>query len=65
MYKIFSIVLVCFFVNIHAQELNCKVIINYDKVTNVNSQVFKTLEASLKIDEFIISFICNNFLFSQ
>ena len=47
MRKIFSIILVCFFVTLQAQELNCKVVINYDKVTNVNSQVFKTLETSL------------------
>lgn len=47
MHKIFSLILVCFFINLHSQELNCKVIVNYDKVTNINSQVFKTLEASL------------------
>ena len=47
MRKIFSLILVCFFVTLNAQELNCKVIVNYDKVTNINSQVFKTLEASL------------------
>jgi hypothetical protein len=47
MRNIFSIILICFFVTIQAQELNCKVIVNYDKVTNINSQVFKTLETSL------------------
>jgi hypothetical protein len=47
MRRIFSIILVCCFAALQAQELNCKVVINYDKVTNVNSQVFKTLETSL------------------
>jgi len=47
MCKFFSLFSICFFINLHAQELNCKVIVNYDKVTNVNSQVFKTLESSL------------------
>ena len=30
-----------------AQELNCKVSINYDRITNANPQIFKTLERSL------------------
>ena len=32
---------------IQAQELNCKVSINYDRITNANPQIFKTLERSL------------------
>ncbi len=35
------------FVNGLAQELNCKVIVNYDKITNANTQIFKSLESSL------------------
>lgn len=30
-----------------AQELNCEVKLNFDRVTNVNTQIFKTLETSL------------------
>ena len=33
--------------SIQAQELNCKVSINYDRITNANPQIFKTLERSL------------------
>lgn len=51
MRKIYSLILVCFFANIHAQELNCKVIVNYDKITNANTQIFKSLETSL--NEFV------------
>jgi hypothetical protein len=51
MRKIFSLILICFFVNIQAQELNCKVIVNYDKITNANNQIFKSLETSL--NEFV------------
>ena len=47
MNKIFNIILICFVITTQAQELNCKVVVNYDKVTNINSQVFKTLETSL------------------
>lgn len=51
MRKIYSLILVCFFANLHAQELNCKVIVNYDKITNANNQIFKSLETSL--NEFV------------
>lgn len=51
MRKIYSLILVCFFANLHAQELNCKVIVNYDKITNANTQIFKSLETSL--NEFV------------
>jgi hypothetical protein len=51
MRKIYSLILVCFFASLHAQELNCKVIVNYDKITNANTQIFKSLETSL--NEFV------------
>jgi hypothetical protein len=51
MRKFFSLILVCLFVNAKAQELNCKVIVNYDKITNANNQTFKNLETSL--NEFV------------
>jgi hypothetical protein len=31
----------------NAQELNCTVTVNYDKITNANNQIFKTLQTSL------------------
>lgn len=37
--------------NVEAQELNCKVSINYAQIQGTNTQVFKTLETALK--EFI------------
>src|SRR5690606_40833923 len=33
--------------SVKAQELNCRVTVGYDKITNVNPQIFKTLETSL------------------
>jgi len=51
MRKFFNLFLICFFANIQAQELNCKVIVNYDKITNANNQIFKSLETSL--NEFV------------
>lgn len=51
MRKFLSLFLICFFVNIQAQELNCRVIVNYDKITNANNQIFKSLETSL--NEFV------------
>lgn len=33
--------------SLQAQELNCKVSVNYDRITNANTQIFKTLERSL------------------
>jgi hypothetical protein len=51
MRKFSSLFLICFFVNIQAQELNCRVIVNYDKITNANNQIFKSLETSL--NEFV------------
>lgn len=51
MRKIFSFLFVCLFAIAHSQELNCKVIVNYDKITNTNNQIFKSLETSL--NEFV------------
>ncbi|MEO0036861.1 MAG: hypothetical protein RIQ59_72 [Bacteroidota bacterium] len=51
MRKIFSILFVCLFAVTQSQELNCKVIVNYDKITNTNNQIFKSLETSL--NEFV------------
>ncbi|MGV1012379.1 MAG: DUF4835 family protein [Flavobacterium sp.] len=51
MRKIFSILFICFFASVQGQELNCKVIVNYDKITNANNQIFKSLERSL--NEFV------------
>jgi hypothetical protein len=51
MKKIASFLLL-FWVGIaHAQQLNCTVQVNSDKVTNANSQIFKNLEKS--INEFV------------
>ena len=47
MRKIFTILFILLFTIVQGQELNCKVIINYDKVTNTNNQIFKSLETSL------------------
>ena len=47
MRKIFSILFICFFASVQGQELNCRVIVNYDKITNTNNQIFKNLESSL------------------
>jgi len=47
MRNIFSILLICLFATAQSQELNCKVIVNYDKITNANNQIFKSLETSL------------------
>lgn len=37
--------------SVQAQELNCTVKINYDRITNANTQIFRTLERSL--NEFV------------
>jgi len=39
-----SLSMICFS---NAQELNCTVTVNYDKVNNANTQVFKTLQTAL------------------
>ena len=47
MRNIFSLVFVFIFGFTQAQELNCEVTVNADKVVNANNQIFKTLEKSL------------------
>ncbi|WP_306352498.1 DUF4835 family protein [Flavobacterium sp. '19STA2R22 D10 B1'] len=47
MRKLFVLMLLLCVVGLQAQELNCAVKINYDRVTNANNQIFKTLEKSL------------------
>jgi len=47
MHKFFSFILLFSATLAQSQELNCKVIVNYDKITNANNQVFKSLETSL------------------
>lgn len=47
MYKWIVAVLMFAGIAVNAQELNCTVKINYDRVTDANTQVFKTLERSL------------------
>ena len=47
MRSILILVFLFLFANVQSQELNCKVIVNYDKITNVNTQIFKNLETSL------------------
>lgn len=45
----FSVLL--FLNTVNSQELNCTVTVNYDKVTNANNQIFKSLQRSL--NEFV------------
>lgn len=47
MRNIFSLFFVLTFSFAHAQELNCTVTVNAEKLSNANQQVFKTLETSL------------------
>jgi len=48
MYKIVTILSLLFLtVNLNAQELNCKVIVNSDRLADGNKQIYKTLETSL------------------
>ena len=47
MHRILSLLFVFCFGFCQAQELNCTVKINYDKVAGTNTQVFKTLEKAL------------------
>ena len=47
MYKWLMLVLVMFTFSVKGQELNCTVKINYERITDANPQVFKTLERSL------------------
>jgi len=47
MYKWLGILLVMVGFSANAQELNCTVKINYERITDANTQVFKVLERSL------------------
>ena len=47
MYKYIAALLVFFTLTANAQELNCTVKVNFDRITDVNPQIFKTLEKSL------------------
>jgi hypothetical protein len=51
MYKLFTILLLLFFGLIQAQQLNCTVSVNAQRLPNSNQQVFRTLENTL--NEFI------------
>jgi hypothetical protein len=58
------LVFLCFcFTTISAQELNCEVKINSDRVTATNQQIFKTLETSL--NEFVNKTKWTNQTFKQ
>ncbi|MDV6169971.1 DUF4835 family protein [Flavobacterium sp. DG1-102-2] len=47
MYKWLGVVLLLFTVSVKGQELNCTVKVSFDRITDANPQVFKTLERSL------------------
>ncbi len=47
MRKLLYFLLLFIFSFSYAQELNCTVVVSYDKITNVNTQIFKSLEKSL------------------
>ena len=51
MKKIVNFIFVLFFGFAQAQQLNCTVKVNAEKVTNANTQIFKTLETA--ISEFV------------
>lgn len=51
MRKLFLFSLLLFVNAVISQELNCVVTVNYDKVTNANTQIFKSLERAL--NEFV------------
>lgn len=44
MYKWITALAFVFCLNVNAQELNCTVTINYDRITDANPQIFKTLQ---------------------
>jgi hypothetical protein len=48
MNKIFSLLFILLSTMTQAQQLNCTVKVNYDKITNANAQIFRTLETALK-----------------
>ena len=51
MYKCFAMLLVLLSFSVKGQELNCTVQVNADRITDANTQIFRTLETSL--NEFV------------
>lgn len=47
MYKWLGLLLVMFSLSVNGQELNCTVKVSFDRITDANPQIFKTLERSL------------------
>lgn len=47
MYRLIGLLLIMITFTANSQELNCKVQINFDRITDANPQIFKTLERSL------------------
>lgn len=47
MHKWIGLLLIMFSFSMKGQELNCTVKINFDRITDANPQIFRTLEASL------------------
>ncbi len=63
MRNILLVLVVLCFVSVPAQELNCNITINFDRVTNTNPQIFKNLETAL--NEFINSTKWTNLTLKQ
>jgi Domain of unknown function (DUF4835) len=65
MYKYITILLLFVGLNVKAQELNSNVTVIYDRITDINPQIFKTLEKSLQ--EFLSNtkFTTRNFARSE
>lgn len=59
----FVVALFSFFYQTNAQELKATVTINYDRVTNVNTQIFKTLQT--QITEFLNNTKFTNQVYEQ
>ncbi|AXG74329.1 DUF4835 family protein [Flavobacterium arcticum] len=51
MYKWFAMLLIMLSFSVKGQELNCTVQVNADRITDANTQIFRTLETSL--NEFV------------
>jgi hypothetical protein len=47
MYRWFGLLLVLFSFSVNGQELNCNLSVGFDRITDANPQIFKTLERSL------------------
>ena len=63
MHKILFIFILMFFGVTQGQELNCEISVNSDRITNINKQIFKTLESSL--NEFVNKTKWTNLNFNQ